>query len=73
MTAEKPSANKQGPVSELRKRVKAEIQDNFDEDIELELEDDELAELRVGERTSPIAQFLAAAGSHFKELLRLAA
>ena len=33
------SANKQGPVSELQKRVNAEIQDNFDEDIELELED----------------------------------
>jgi hypothetical protein len=45
MSADKASANKQAPVSELRKRVSAEIQDNFDEDIELELEDDELADL----------------------------
>jgi polyphosphate kinase len=45
MSANKPSAGKQAPISELRKRVSAEIQDNFDEDIELELEDSELAEL----------------------------
>ena len=60
MSAGKLSADKQAPVSELRKRVNAEIQDNFDEDIELELEDSELAELLVGERTSPIARLLAA-------------
>ena len=45
MSANKPSADKQTPVSELRKRINAEIQDNFDEDIELELEDSELADL----------------------------
>ena len=45
MSANKPSAGKQAPISELRKRINAEIQDNFDEDIELELEDSELAEL----------------------------
>ncbi len=39
------NARKRSPVSEFQKRVKAEIEDNLDEDIELELEDDDLAGL----------------------------
>ena len=39
------SAEKASPISTFQKRVNAEIQDNLDEDIELELEDDELADL----------------------------
>ena len=61
MSANKPSADKQAPVSELRKRISAEIQDNFDEDIELELEDSELAELLSESEHLQLGRFLAAA------------
>ena len=39
------SAENANPVSTFQKRVNAEIQDNLDEDIELELEDSDLADL----------------------------
>ena len=39
------AAEKQSSVSEFQKRVNAEIQDNLDEEIELVLEDDRLADL----------------------------
>ena len=42
------SADKRRPASKLQQRVYAEIQDNLDEDIELELEDGELADLLSG-------------------------
>jgi hypothetical protein len=70
MSADKPSAKKQGPVSELRKRVSAEIQDNFDEDIELELEDTELAELLSESEHLQLHDSLPRR-LYFKELLRL--
>ena len=59
-----------GPVSELRKRVNAEIQDNFDEDIELELEDDELADL-LSESEHLQTHDSLPRRLYFKELLRL--
>ena len=39
------SATKDGSISAMQQRVNAEIQDNLDEDLELELEDSELADL----------------------------
>jgi polyphosphate kinase 2 len=70
MNAKKPSANEQAPVSVLRKRVNAEIQDNFDEDIELELEDDELANLLSASEHLQLHDSLSRR-LYFKELLRL--
>ena len=70
MSANKPSADKQAPVSELRKRISAEIQDNFDEDIELELEDSELAELLSESEHLQLHNSLPRR-LYFKELLRL--
>ena len=69
-SANKPSAGKQAPISELRKRVNAEIQDNFDEDIELELEDSELAELLSESEHLQLHDSLPRR-LYFKELLRL--
>ena len=39
------SVTKDGSISPMQHRINAEIQDNLDEDLELELEDSELAEL----------------------------
>src|SRR6201986_1033708 len=64
------SAYKQGPVSELQKRVNTEIQDNLDEDIELELEDDELANL-LSETEHLQTHDSLPRRLYFKELLRL--
>ena len=38
-------ASKNGSASIMQQRINAEIQDNLDEDLELELEDSELADL----------------------------
>ena len=70
MSANKPSAGKQAPISELRKRINAEIQDNFDEDIELELEDSELAELLSESEHLQLHDSLPRR-LYFMELLRL--
>jgi polyphosphate kinase len=70
MSADKLSPDKQAPVSELRKRVSAEIQDNFDEDIELELEDDDLADLLSESEHLQLHDSLPRR-LYFKELLRL--
>ena len=70
MSAKKPSAEKQAQVSELRKRVNAEIQDSFDEDIELELEDEELADL-LSESEHLQTHDSLPRRLYFKELLRL--
>src|ERR1700729_2770517 len=70
MSANKPSAGKEAPISELRKRVNAEIQDNFDEDIELELEDSELAALLSESEHLQLHDSLPRR-LYFKELLRL--
>ena len=64
------SAEKASPVSEFQKRVNAEIQDNLDEDIELELEDDELADL-LSETEHLQVQDSLPRHVYFKELLRL--
>ena len=64
------SADKQGPVSELQKRVNTEIQDNLDEDIELELEDEELADLLSDTEHLETHDTLPRR-LYFKELLRL--
>src|SRR6202142_4617944 len=70
MSANKPSADKQAPVTELRKRVNAEIQDNFDEDIELALEDRALADLLAETEHLPMHDTLPRQ-AYFNELLRL--
>ena len=70
MSADKLSTGKQGPVSELQKRVNTEIQDNLDEDIELELEDSELAELLSESEHLQLHDSLPRR-LYFKELLRL--
>ncbi len=57
-------------MSDFQKRVNAEIQDNLDEDIELELEDDELADL-LSETEHLQVQDSLPRHVYFKELLRL--
>ena len=69
MSADKSSA-KQGSVSKLQKRVNTEIQDSLDEDIELELEDEELADLLSGTEHLETHDSLPRR-LYFKELLRL--
>ena len=60
---------KNGSVSAMQHRVNAEIQDNFDEDLELELEDSELADLLDGHELPEKGAFPRRL--YFKELLRL--
>src|SRR5579864_5374325 len=69
MSADKSSA-KQGLVSGLQKRVNTEIQDSLDEDIELELEDEQLADLLSGTEHLETCDSLPRR-LYFKELLRL--
>jgi polyphosphate kinase 2 len=64
------NAKKQSPVSAFQKRVNAEIQDNLDEDIELELEDDQLADLLLETEHLETHDTLPRR-LYFKELLRL--
>jgi polyphosphate kinase len=64
------SAEKRAPVSEFQKRVNAEIQDNLDEDIELELEDDQLADLLTESQHLQLHDAIPRQ-VYFKELLRL--
>jgi len=63
-------ADKKAPVSKLQKRVNAEIQDNLDEDIELELEDEQLADLLTETEHLETHDTLPRR-MYFKELLRL--
>jgi polyphosphate kinase len=62
------SATKDGSAGSIRHRLKAEIQDNLDEDLELELEDGDLADIFVDHHEPPgtFPRHL-----YFKELLRL--
>jgi polyphosphate kinase len=62
------SATKDGSASSMRHRMKAEIQDNLDEDLELELEDSDLDDIFVDHHEPPgtFPRHL-----YFKELLRL--
>ena len=64
------SAKKHSPVSKLQQRVNAEIQDNLDEDIELELEDDQLADLLTETEHLQIHDAVPRR-LYFTELLRL--
>jgi polyphosphate kinase len=64
------STDKKRPVSEFQKRVNAEIQDNLDEDIELELEDDDLADV-LAETEHLQTHDTLPRRLYFKELLRL--
>jgi polyphosphate kinase len=64
------SADKPAPVCEFQKRVNAEIEDNLDEDIELELEDDQLADL-LSETERLETHDTLPRRLYFKELLRL--
>ena len=70
MGADKRSAGRKRPVSELQKRVNAEIQDNLDEEIELVLEDDRLADL-LSETERLQTHDTLPRHLYFKELLRL--
>jgi polyphosphate kinase len=64
------SAEKSGLAGVTRRRIRAELQDNFDEDLELELEDgylaDDLGDIREAAQEGTIPRRL-----YFKELLRL--
>src|SRR5262245_46402476 len=64
------TADKQSSVSEFQKRVNAEIQDNLDEEIELVLEDDRLADL-LSETERLQTHDTLPRLLYFKELLRL--
>ncbi len=64
------SAEKQDSVRAFQRRVNADIQDNLDEDIELELEDDQLAEL-MSQTEQPQEHGTLPRLLYFKELLRL--
>jgi len=64
------TAEKQSPASKFQQRVNAEIQDNLDEDIELELEDDQLADL-LSETEHLQMHDTLPRRLYFKELLRL--
>ncbi len=64
------SAEKSGLAGVARQRIRAELQDNFDEDLELELEDgylaDDLGDIHEAAQEGTIPRRL-----YFKELLRL--
>src|SRR5208282_1897024 len=64
------SANKNDSVSAMQHRINAEIQDNFDEDLELELEDSELADLLAEGHELP-ERLAFPRRLYFTELLRL--
>ena len=64
------SAEKHGSARTFKKRVEAEIQDNLDEDLELELEDDQLSNLVMETGRLPSPDTLSRR-LFFKELLRL--
>jgi polyphosphate kinase 2 len=64
------TAEKRRPASKFQQRVNAEIQDNLDEDIELELEDDQLADL-LSETEHLEMHDTLPRRLYFKELLRL--
>ncbi len=64
------SATKDNGLSVMQKRVNAEIQDNLDEDLELELEDSALADLLVEGHELP-DQHAFPRRLYFTELLRL--
>src|SRR5271154_2808741 len=64
------SAKKASPVGAFQKRVDAEIQDNLDEDIELELEDSDLADMLAEAEHLELHDSLPRK-IYFQELLRL--
>jgi polyphosphate kinase 2 len=64
------SAKKDGSVSAMQHRINAEIQDNLDEDLELELEDSDLAGILAEGRDLP-EQGDFPRHLYFQELLRL--
>ena len=64
------STTKENGLSALQHRINAEIQDNFDEDLELELEDSELADL-LSEGHELAEKHAFPRKLYFTELLRL--
>ena len=64
------SATKDGSASDMQQRVNAEIQDNLDEDLELELEDSELADVLAEGQELPESHAFPRR-LYFTELLRL--
>ncbi len=64
------SSKKDGSVSAMQHRINAEIQDNLDEDLELELEDSELADLLAEGHELP-EKGAFPRRLYFTELLRL--
>ena len=63
------SAKKDSSPSAMQQRVNAEIQDNLDEDLELELEDSDLADILEGHELPENGAFPRRL--YFTELLRL--
>ena len=64
------SGGKDNGLSTMQKRINAEIQDNFDEDLELELEDSDLADLLADGHELP-ENHAFPRRLYFTELLRL--
>ncbi len=64
------SGGKNDGLSTMQKRINAEIQDNFDEDLELELEDSALADL-LADGHEPAESHAFPRKLYFTELLRL--
>jgi polyphosphate kinase len=64
------SEEKEAAKAEMQRRIHAEVQDNLDEDIELELEDSELADLLAEGHELPGTDALPRK-AYFTELLRL--
>jgi polyphosphate kinase len=64
------SAKKDGSVSAMQHRINAEIQDNLDEDLELELEDSDLADILAEGHALP-EKGAFPRHLYFQELLRL--
>jgi polyphosphate kinase 2 len=64
------SAKKDGSVSAMQHRINAEIQDNLDEDLELELEDSDLADILAEGHALP-EKGAFPRHLYFEELLRL--
>jgi polyphosphate kinase 2 len=56
---------------EMIRRIREDLMDSYDEELEMELEDRSMAELEAAERGSPTAEERGARRSYFQDLFRL--
>jgi polyphosphate kinase 2 len=71
-----PGANHEAAMDsdserDLRRRIQNEVTDSFDEELELEIDDERLAELLNAKTDNPPSAALAARQVYFRELFRL--